>query len=124
MCNKTTGQCLCMGNAMGRRCEQCPDDFIPTEGIFQANCIPCVCSGFSQQCQADNNTFIRAARESPFHNLCQDMPDSCSDGWRLLEDDGTPAAPFGPRCVLQIDYPAIDIMIAILSYMYFFHDIQ
>lgn len=96
VCNKTTGQCPCIGDATGIDCDLCPDNQYRTEGMFQPSCVSCVCSGFSQQCIANNATSIFSSVESSFGELCAISQD-CSDGWQLLNSDGTDAAPFGPR---------------------------
>ena len=97
ICNKTTGQCNCMGDATGLNCVSCPVDHFETEGMLQPGCVRCVCSGFSQQCSADNTSAILGAVEAPFNSLCGINPANCSSGWQLLNEDGTTAAPFGPR---------------------------
>ncbi len=97
ICEVTTGQCPCIGDAVGRDCSLCPENYFTTDGISRDYCVMCACTGQAQVCTVDNTTHALGAFQSDFVELCTYSPTNCSDGWELQTADGQMATPFGPR---------------------------
>eukprot|EP00117_Sycon_ciliatum_P014122 scpid4981/ scgid14511/ Usherin; Usher syndrome type IIa protein homolog; Usher syndrome type-2A protein homolog len=57
VCDKTTGQCVCKANVIGRQCDMCADNFTmfnsdPTDGCTPCECFPA--GSTSPVCNKDN----------------------------------------------------------------------
>ncbi len=98
-CDVATGQCVCTGNSVGLNCNECTDGSFLTKGVILDRCVQCVCTGKTDECVVNEINFILGSIQTDFTTLCATAPTECASGWRLLTENGQPAAPFGPRLV-------------------------
>lgn len=96
-CDVISGQCVCTGNSVGLNCNECLEGSFLTSGRIVERCIECICTGKTNECVADEANFVLGSIQTDFTILCATEPAQCASGWRLLTENGQPAAPFGPR---------------------------
>ena len=83
-CDQSSGQCQCVGGAIGRDCSFCPTNSSRTSGIFTPVCQFCMCSGKSTTCNVDETTFAVGSTQHDFMDLCSQLIE-CQEGWRLYD---------------------------------------
>jgi len=89
ICNKATGACQCIDDAIGNLCDACPAGSILTNSSYQRFCESCRCYGQSDACTADT-AYSLAAITSDFIQICNDTDNFVSDldGW-MIEGNAT-----------------------------------
>ncbi|CAH2303158.1 laminin subunit alpha-5 isoform X1 [Pelobates cultripes] len=69
--------CLCPANYRGDSCQECaPGFYRDTKGLFLGKCVPCNCSGHSDQCLAGSGACVTCQ-----HNTEGKYCERCKDGF-------------------------------------------
>jgi len=89
ICNKISGACQCIDEAVGDLCDACPPGSILTNSIYQRFCEQCRCYGQSDMCTA-GTTYSLAAITSDFTQICNSSTSFVidTDGW-MIKENGT-----------------------------------
>lgn len=70
-CHDTTGQCQCLPQLVGRKCDSCPVNYYDFP-----NCKPCQCSGHSSTCDAKTGVCTNCD-----HNTAGENCEQCAEGY-------------------------------------------
>ncbi|XP_068120602.1 laminin subunit alpha-5 [Hyperolius riggenbachi] len=68
--------CMCPANYRGDSCQECAPGFYRDKGLFLGKCVPCNCSGHSDQCLPGTGTCVKCQ-----HNTEGDQCERCKDGF-------------------------------------------
>ncbi|XP_075032849.1 laminin subunit alpha-5 isoform X1 [Mixophyes fleayi] len=68
--------CMCPANYRGDSCQECAPGFYRDKGLFLGKCVPCNCSGHSDQCLPGTGACVKCQ-----HNTEGDQCERCKDGF-------------------------------------------
>ncbi|XP_073463613.1 laminin subunit alpha-5 isoform X3 [Aquarana catesbeiana] len=68
--------CMCPANYRGDSCQECAPGFYRDKGLFLGKCVPCSCSGHSDQCLPGTGACVKCQ-----HNTEGDQCERCKDGF-------------------------------------------
>ncbi|KAM9296559.1 laminin subunit alpha-5 [Gastrophryne carolinensis] len=68
--------CMCPANYRGDSCQECAPGFYRDKGLFLGKCVPCNCSGHSDQCLPGTGACVKCQ-----HNTEGDRCERCKDGF-------------------------------------------
>ena len=85
VCNKTTGQCPCRKNSVGKTCNSCPTGYYGLRAPHVEGCLKCHCSNKSNNCStAEGWSKAELKTELLFLRDNTNM-----GGWCVVTADGT-----------------------------------
>ena len=90
VCDKTTGQCPCKVQSLGRQCDMCPAGYYSLSVQNPQGCLKCQCSNKSSDCVTDPGWFF-STLDTPL-SVFNDNVDL--DGWSTIESAGKQVNPF------------------------------
>lgn len=84
VCNKTTGQCPCKAQSLGRQCDMCPAGYYGLSVRNSEGCLKCQCSNKSSDCVTDQGWFV--SRVNTSLSVLENNVDV--DGWTGVNSAG------------------------------------
>lgn len=84
VCNKTTDQCPCKAQSLGRQCDMCPAGYYGLSVQNPQGCLKCQCSNKSSDCVTDPGWFVSDVNTS----LSVFNDNSDLDGWTTVDSAG------------------------------------
>ena len=85
ICNKTTGQCPCKAQSLGRQCDICPSGYYGLDANHSEGCLKCQCSNKSSNCVSDAGWLVSQVTTP----LSVQVDNTKVDGWTGINSAGS-----------------------------------